>query len=142
MLLTQFTLGGYYCSFKGKMIVLNILLRPMMFLAPHTQIPQPWPTELILENSFEKWFFFDFFQTICFWKAETELEINLLEFLGSKVIWARERSSKVSRSNFCNLKITHVYHTFLETSRVKYVGFIFTLDVRDHSRSWEVVRGR
>ena len=30
--------------------------------------------------------FFDFFQTICFWKAETELEINLLEFLGSEVI--------------------------------------------------------
>ena len=30
--------------------------------------------------------FFDFFQTICFWKAATELEINLLEFLGSEVI--------------------------------------------------------
>ena len=30
--------------------------------------------------------FFDFFQTICFWKAETELEMDLLEFLGSKVI--------------------------------------------------------
>ena len=30
--------------------------------------------------------FFDFFQTICFWKAETELEINLFEFLGSEVI--------------------------------------------------------
>ena len=30
--------------------------------------------------------FFYFFQTICFWKAETELEINLLEFLGSEVI--------------------------------------------------------
>jgi hypothetical protein len=30
---------------------------------------------------------FYFFQTICFWKAEIELEINLLEFLGSEVIW-------------------------------------------------------
>ena len=25
--------------------------------------------------------FFDFFQSICFWKAETKLEMNLLEFL-------------------------------------------------------------
>ena len=25
--------------------------------------------------------FFDFFQPICFWKAETKLEMNLLEFL-------------------------------------------------------------
>ena len=30
--------------------------------------------------------FFDFFQTICFWKAETKLQMNLLEFLGSEVI--------------------------------------------------------
>ena len=30
--------------------------------------------------------FFDFFQPLCFWKAEIELEINLLEFLGSEVI--------------------------------------------------------
>ena len=30
--------------------------------------------------------FFDFFQTLCFWKAETKLGINLLEFLGSEVI--------------------------------------------------------
>ena len=30
--------------------------------------------------------FLDFFQPLCFWKAETELETNLLEFLGSKVI--------------------------------------------------------
>ena len=30
--------------------------------------------------------FFDFFQPLCFWKAETELEMDLLEFLGSKVI--------------------------------------------------------
>ena len=30
--------------------------------------------------------FFDFFQTLCFWKAETKLGMNLLEFLGSEVI--------------------------------------------------------
>ena len=30
--------------------------------------------------------FFDFFQPICFWKAETKLEMNRLEFLGSEVI--------------------------------------------------------
>ena len=30
--------------------------------------------------------FFDFFQPICFWKAETKLQMNLLEFLGSEVI--------------------------------------------------------
>jgi hypothetical protein len=39
----------------------------------------------IRENRFER-DFFDFFQTICFWKAETELEMDLLEFLGSEVI--------------------------------------------------------
>ncbi len=33
-----------------------------------------------------KMIFFDFFQTICFWKAETELEMDLLDFLGSEVI--------------------------------------------------------
>ena len=38
---------------------------------------------------------FDFFQTLCFWKAETKLGMNLLEFLGSEVIRGRERSSKV-----------------------------------------------
>ena len=37
----------------------------------------------------------NFFQTICFWKAETELEMELLEFLGSEVSLARERSSEV-----------------------------------------------
>ena len=30
--------------------------------------------------------FFYFFQTICFWKAETKLGMNQLEFLGSEVI--------------------------------------------------------
>ena len=30
--------------------------------------------------------FFDFFQPICFWKAETKLEMILLEILGSEVI--------------------------------------------------------
>ena len=30
--------------------------------------------------------FFDFFQPICFWKAETKLVMNLLEFLRSEVI--------------------------------------------------------
>ena len=30
--------------------------------------------------------FFDFFQTVCFWKAETKLEMDLLNFLGSEVI--------------------------------------------------------
>ena len=30
--------------------------------------------------------FFHFFQTICFWKAETKLEMNLFKFLGSEVI--------------------------------------------------------
>jgi hypothetical protein len=44
------------------------------------------PMELVLENSSQKLLFFYFFQTICFWKAETELEMDLLEFLGSEVI--------------------------------------------------------
>ena len=52
----------------------------------------PWSTYLKYEP--EKWFF-DFFQTICFWKAESLCFKNLLEFLGSEVIWGRERSSKV-----------------------------------------------
>ena len=30
--------------------------------------------------------FFDFFQTVCFWKAETKLEMDLLDFLRSEVI--------------------------------------------------------
>ena len=30
--------------------------------------------------------FFYFFQPLCFWKAETKLEMDLLEFLGSEVI--------------------------------------------------------
>ena len=30
--------------------------------------------------------FFDFFEAIGFWKAETKLEMNVLEFLGSEVI--------------------------------------------------------
>ena len=30
--------------------------------------------------------FFDFFQPMCFWKAETKLVMNLLEFLGFEVI--------------------------------------------------------
>ena len=47
--------------------------------------------------------FFHFFQTICFWKAETKLEMNLLKFLGSEVIWGRERSSKVKFENGQNL---------------------------------------
>ena len=52
------------------------------------------PLEHVLENGPEKWFFY-FFQIICFWKAETKLGMNQLEFLGSEVIWGRERSSKV-----------------------------------------------
>ena len=30
--------------------------------------------------------FFDFFQPVCFWKAETKLEMDLLDFLRSEVI--------------------------------------------------------
>ena len=43
----------------------------------------PWSSylKMALKNDF-----FDFFQTVCFWKAETELEMDLLEFLGSKII--------------------------------------------------------
>jgi hypothetical protein len=43
----------------------------------------PWRSylKMALKNDF-----FDFFQPLCFWKAEIELEINLLEFLGSEVI--------------------------------------------------------
>ena len=29
---------------------------------------------------------FHFFQPLCIWKAETKLEMNVLEFLGSEVI--------------------------------------------------------
>ena len=52
----------------------------------------PWSTYLKMDL---KSVFFYFFQTLCFWKAETKLEMNLLEFLGSEVIWGRERSLKV-----------------------------------------------
>ena len=43
----------------------------------------PWRSylKMALKNDF-----FDFFQTVCFWKAEIELEMDLLEFLGSEVI--------------------------------------------------------
>ena len=53
--------------------------------------------------------FFDFFQTVCFWKAEIELEMDLLEFLGSEVIWARERSWKVKFENGQNLDMWYVF---------------------------------
>ena len=43
----------------------------------------PWSSYLKMDLKSE---FFDFFQPICFWKAETKLEMNLLEFLGSEVI--------------------------------------------------------
>ena len=43
------------------------------------------PTEVVLEMDLKS-DFFDFFQTICFSKAETKLEMNLLEFLRSEVI--------------------------------------------------------
>ena len=46
---------------------------------------------------------FDFFQTLCFWKAESKLGMYLLEFLGSEVIRGRERSSKVKFENLQNL---------------------------------------
>ena len=43
----------------------------------------PWSSylKMALKNEF-----FDFFQTVCFRKAETELEMDLLDFLGSEVI--------------------------------------------------------
>jgi hypothetical protein len=53
--------------------------------------------------------FFDFFQTVCFWKAETELEIDLLDFLGSEVIWARERSLEVKFENGQNLDMLYIF---------------------------------
>ena len=53
--------------------------------------------------------FFDFFQTVCFWNAEIKLEMNLLEFLGSEVIWACERSSKVKFENQQNLDMYYVF---------------------------------
>ena len=43
----------------------------------------PWSSYLKMDLKSE---FFDFFQPICFWKAETKLEMNLLEFLRSEVI--------------------------------------------------------
>ena len=43
----------------------------------------PWSSYLKMDLKND---FFDFFQPICFWKAETKLEMNLLEFLGSEVI--------------------------------------------------------
>ena len=56
------------------------------------------PLEHVLENGPENGFFY-FFQIICFWKAETKLRMNQLEFLRSEVIWGRERSSKVKVQN-------------------------------------------
>ncbi len=53
--------------------------------------------------------FFDFFQTLCFWKAETKLEMNQLDLLGSEVIWGRERSSKVNIENGQNLDMWHLF---------------------------------
>jgi hypothetical protein len=50
---------------------------------------------LYLKKALKTDFFFYFFQTICFWKAETELVITLLEFLGSEVIHGRERLLEV-----------------------------------------------
>ena len=47
--------------------------------------------------------FFDFFQTLCFCKAETKLKMNLLKFFGSEVIRGRERLSKVKFENLQNL---------------------------------------
>jgi hypothetical protein len=43
----------------------------------------PWRSylKMALKNDF-----FDFFQPLCFWKAETKLEMDLLDFLGSEVI--------------------------------------------------------
>ena len=38
----------------------------------------PWSSYLKMDLKND---FFDFFQPICFWKAETKLEMNLLEFL-------------------------------------------------------------
>ena len=40
----------------------------------------PWSSylKMALKNEF-----FDFFQPLCFWKAETELEMDLLDFLVS-----------------------------------------------------------
>ena len=50
----------------------------------------PSPSGAILKLAYMKMDlksdFFYFFQPICFWKAETKLEMNLLEFLGSEVI--------------------------------------------------------
>ena len=43
----------------------------------------PWSSYLKMDFKND---FFDFFQPICFWKAETKLEMHLLDFLGSKVI--------------------------------------------------------
>ena len=43
------------------------------------------PLEHVLENGPENGFFY-FIQIICFWKAETKLGMNQLEFLGSWVI--------------------------------------------------------
>ena len=47
--------------------------------------------------------FFDFFQTICFWKAETKLEMNLLKFFGSEVTRGHYRSLEVVRGQMLNL---------------------------------------
>ena len=65
----------------------------------------PWSSYLKMDLKSE---FFDFFQPICFWKAETKLVMNLLEFLRSEVIWDRERSSKVIKGQ--TWKITEPIH--------------------------------
>ena len=100
------------------------------------------PGARVLENGPEKWFFY-FFQTICFWKAETKLGMNLLEFLGSDVIWGRERSSKVIKGQTWKITETRHFICFWKPldSRDKYVGFILALGVTDLLRSLEVIRG-
>ena len=72
----------------------------------HEQEHGPWSSYLKMDLKND---FFDFFQPICFWKAETKLEMNLLEFLGSEVIWGRERSSKVKFEKQQNLDMLYVF---------------------------------
>ena len=53
--------------------------------------------EVVLENGFEKWIFL------------TELEMDLLDFLGSEVIWPRERSLEAKFEIGQNLDMLYLF---------------------------------
>ena len=70
---------GWSNNYSHKQSHTNPLRVNFVFWAHFS--PQSSYLKMALKNEF-----FDFFQTVCFWKADTELEMDLLEFLGSEVI--------------------------------------------------------